>query len=64
MRMTTKYKVEKSAEWEKNEKNDLNNFVTVLSATEFFLLEGLISHYGSLSTGLKSPIKPCSSVFT
>ena len=48
MRMTTKYKVEKSAEWDKNDKNYLENFVNVLSAAEFFLLEGLISHYGSV----------------
>lgn len=56
MRMTTKYKFEKSAE---QDKNDLDNFVNVLSAAEFFLLEGLISHYGSLSKGLKPPTKPC-----
>lgn len=61
MRMATKYKVEKSSEWDKN---DLYNSVNILSAAEFFLLEGLISYYGPLSTGLKSPIKPCSSVFT
>ena len=59
MRKTTKYKVEKSAEWDKDDKNYLDNFVTVLSAAESFLLEGLISHYGSLSKGLKLPTKPC-----
>lgn len=61
MRMAAKYKVETSSEWDKN---DLYNSVTALSAAEFFLLEGLISSYGSLSTGPKSPIKPCSRVFT
>lgn len=40
MRMTTKYKVEKSAEWDKkNDKSDLDHFVNVLSAAESFLLE-------------------------